>query len=142
MRTDSYQLDNRYYPRYSVRLNTQVITPEFTIYVNTIEISVEGLRIEAYSQIPPGTEVIVFFIFKKELCFHGKVIWEIAFPEEEFFKYQIGIEVDKITLSGVTVQGFNHRDELIQDILAVFRKGIIKQKSPIYRWSRTTPPSR
>ncbi|MBT8352597.1 MAG: PilZ domain-containing protein [Deltaproteobacteria bacterium] len=101
---------------------TQITTPAFYIAVNTIEISVEGIRIEAYSQITPGTKVTVSFDLKKDLLFYGKVMWVMAFQKKDILKFDIGIKIHRITFSGIKVDGFNSKDELIKDILDEFKK--------------------
>jgi hypothetical protein len=104
-------------------MNTQVTTPAFYITVNTIEISVEGIRIETYSQITPGTKVTVSFDLRKDLIFYGKVVWEMAFPKKkDILMFVIGIKIHRITFSGIKVDGFNKKDELIKDILDELKK--------------------
>ncbi len=116
------QIERRTYPRYRIKMITQVTTPAFYITVNTIEISVEGIRIETFSQIKPGTKVTVSFDLKKDLLFYGKVMWEIAFQKKDILKFDIGIKINRITFSGIKVNGFNSKDELIKDILYEFKK--------------------
>ena len=116
------QIERRTYPRYRIKMITQVTTPVFYITVNTIEISVEGIRIETFSQITPGTKVTVSFDLKKDLLFYGKVMWEIAFQKKDILKFDIGIKINRITFSGIKVNGFNSKDELIKDILYEFKK--------------------
>ena len=119
--------ERRKYPRYQVNLYTQVITPEFYISLNTIEISVEGIRIEAYSEIPPGTEVTVTFDLDKRILFYGKVIWVFSFQQKGVPKYLIGIKVHEMLLSGIRVIGFDPKHDLIQGILKMMVK-ISEQK--------------
>ena len=109
--------ERRQHTRYKVDLYTQVITPDYYISLNTVEISLEGIRIEAYSAIPPGTEVTLSFELEKKLSFSGKVIWVFAFQKDGVQKYQIGIKIEEMTLEGIRVIGFDIRNELIQDIL-------------------------
>jgi hypothetical protein len=120
--TSNFQIDRREYTRYKVDIDTQVITPEFYISLNTLEISVEGIRIETYSEISPGTEVTLSFDLKKELYFHGKVIWVIGFHKKSILKYRIGIKVHELLLSGIKILGFDVKYELIQDILTKMKK--------------------
>lgn len=96
---------------------TEIITPAFYLVVNTIEISVEGIRVETFSSIKPGTEVTVSFDYKNGLLFFGRVMWEIAFPKNDIIKFDIGIKIHRITFSGIKLDGFNSKDELIKDIL-------------------------
>jgi len=103
---------------------SQVTTPAFYITVNMIELSVEGIRVETYSQITPGTKVTVSFDLKKDLLFYGKVMWEIAFQKNDILKYDIGIKIHRIMLSGIKVDGFNNKDELIKDILDELKKPV------------------
>lgn len=111
------QIERRTYPRYRVKMYTEIITPAFYLVVNTIEISVEGIRVETFSSIKPGTEVTVSFDYKNGLLFFGKVMWEIAFPKNDIIKFDIGIKIHRITFSGIKLDGFNSKDELIKDIL-------------------------
>jgi len=120
--TSDFYSDRRKYTRYKVDIDTQVITPEFYISLNTLEISVDGIRIEAYSEIPPGTEVTLSFELKKELYFHGKVIWVIGFHKKGILKYRIGIQIRELMLSGIKIIGFDVKNELIQGILAKMKK--------------------
>ena len=118
--TSNIQIERRTYPRYRIKMVTQITTPAFYVTVNTIEISVEGIRIETYSQITPGTKVTVSFDLKKDLLFYGKVMWAIVFQKNDILKFDIGIKIHKITFSGIKVDGFNSKDELIKDILGEF----------------------
>ena len=59
--TSNPQIDRRKYTRYKVKIDTQIITSEFYISLNTLEISVEGIRVETYSDIPPGNRSKNFF---------------------------------------------------------------------------------
>ena len=120
--TSKPQIDRRKYTRYSVNIDTQIITSNYYISLNTLEISVEGIRVEAYSDIPPGTEVKISFDLKKELSFYGKVVWVIGFQKKDILKYRIGIEIHEVTLSGIRIIGFDIKNELIQDILAMMKK--------------------
>ena len=119
-------MNRRKYTRYQVSLYTQIITPDFYISVNTIEISVEGIRVEAYSEIPPGTEVTISFDLKKELSFYGKVVWVIAFQKKNVLKYRIGIKIHEVALSGIKIVGFDIKNELIQGILTKMKKISVK----------------
>ena len=118
--TSNIQIERRTYPRYRIKMVTQITTPAFYVTVNTIEISVEGIRIETYSQITPGTKVTVSFDLKKDLLFYGKVMWAIVFQKNDILKFDIGIKIHKITFSGIKVDGFTSKDELIKDILGEF----------------------
>ena len=120
--TYNIHMDRRKFPRYNFKVHTQITTPEFYITVNTIEISVEGIRAKAYSEIKPRTEVTISFDLKRELFFYGKVIWVIAFQRKDILKYMMEIKINEIVLSGAKVTGFNDKDELIQDILTEFKK--------------------
>jgi PilZ domain-containing protein len=124
--TSNFYTDRRSYERYKVNFDTQVITPEFYISVNTLEISVDGLRIEAFSEIAPGTEVTISFELKKEISFYGKVIWVIGFHRKEILKYLIGIKIHEVTLSGIRIVGYEVKDELIKDILKKMKKAGVK----------------
>jgi hypothetical protein len=110
-------MERRRHTRYQVNLYAQVITSDYYISLNTVEISLEGIRVEAYSEIPPGTEVTVSLDVKKKLNFNGKVVWVYAFQKKGVQKYQIGIKVDEMALEGIKIIGFDIRHELIQDIL-------------------------
>lgn len=110
-------MERRRHTRYKVNLYARIITPDYYISLNTLEISLEGIRLEAYSEIPPGTEVTVSLDVKKKLNFSGKVIWVFAFQKKGVQKYQIGIKVDEMTMEGIKVIGFDIKHELIQDIL-------------------------
>ena len=105
------QLERRTYPRYRVRVFAQITTPTFYISVNTIDISVEGIRIETYSQITPGTKVTVSFDLIKDLLFYGKVMWEMAFQKNDVLMFDIGIKIHRITFSGIKVDGFNSKED-------------------------------
>ena len=120
------QMDRRKYTRYKVNINTQVKTPEFYISLNALEISVEGIRIEAFSEISPATEVEISFELKKDLVFYGKVVWVIGFHEKEILKFRIGIKIHEVTFSGIKIVGFDFKNELIQDILKKMKKAGIK----------------
>ena len=120
--TSNIHIDRRAYPRYRVKMYTQITTPVFYISVNTIEISVEGIRVETYSQITPGTIVTVSFDLIQDLLFYGKVMWEIAFHKNDILIYDIGIKIHRIMLSGIKVKGFNNKNELIKDILNELKK--------------------
>jgi hypothetical protein len=122
-----YQTERRQYPRYRVNLYTQIITPKFYISLNTIEISIEGIRIETYSEIPPGTEVTITFDLDKKILFFGKVVWVLSFQQKGVPKYLIGIKVHEILLSGIKVIGFDPKHELIQDILKKMVKASVKK---------------
>lgn len=37
-------------------------------------------------------------------------------------KYDIGIKIHRISFSGIKVDGFNNKDELIKDVLDEFKK--------------------
>jgi len=124
--TSPFYADRRNYPRYSVHFNTQVITSEFYISVNTLEISVDGLRIETYSEISPGTEVTISFEFKKDISFYGKVVWVIGFHKKDILKYKIGIKIHEVMLSGIRLKGFDVKNELIQEILTKMKKAGVK----------------
>jgi PilZ domain len=126
MMMSTFDADRRNYPRYSVNFDTQIITPEFYISVNTLEISVDGLRIEAYSEILPGTDVTISFEFKKDISFYGKVVWVIGFHKKEILKYLIGIKIHEVTLSGIRIIGYEVKDELIKDILKKMKKAGVK----------------
>jgi hypothetical protein len=121
-------MERRKYQRYRVNLYTQVITPKFYISLNTIEISVEGIRIEAFSEIPPGTDVTITFDLDKRILFFGKVIWVLSFQQKGIPKYIIGIKVREMILSGIKVIGFDPKHELIQGILKKMAK--ISKKKP------------
>jgi len=120
--TSNIQIERRTYPRYHVKMYTQITTPAFYITVNTIEISVEGIRVESFSSIKPGTEVTVSFDLKKDLMFYGKVMWEMVFQKKDILKFDMGIKIHRITFSGIKVDGFNKKDELINDILDELKK--------------------
>ncbi len=111
------QLERRTYPRYRIKADTQIQTSDSYLNVNTIELSVEGIRIEAYAEIKPGTAVAVTFDSIKKLVFRGKTVWILAIQRGDYMIFQMGIKIDAILLSGVRVTGFNQKDELIQDIL-------------------------
>ena len=87
----------------------------------------EGIRIEAYSEIPPGTEVTVTFDLDKRILFYGKVIWVFSFQQKGVPKYLIGIKVHEMLLSGIRVIGFDPKHDLIQGILKMMVK-ISEQK--------------
>lgn len=110
-------MDRRRHTRYRINRYVQVITSDFYISLYTLEISLEGIRLEAYSEIPPGTEVTVVLDRNRKLNFHGKVIWVFALQKKGVQKYQIGVRVDEMTLEGIKVLEFDIRHELIQDIL-------------------------
>ena len=124
--TSNPQIDRRKYTRYKVKIDTQIITSEFYISLNTLEISVEGIRVETYSDIPPGTEVKISFDLDKELSFNGKVVWVIGFQKKDILKYMIGIEIHEVTLSGIKIIGFDIKNELIQGILTKMKKAGVK----------------
>ena len=120
--TPNLETDRRQYKRYRVNIYTQIVTPEFYISLNTIEVSIEGIRVESYSEIPPGTEVTVSFDLEKKLDFFGKVIWVIAFQEKGIIKFRIGVKIHEVMLSGIKVIGFDFKHELIQGILTKLKK--------------------
>lgn len=118
----SSNIDRRQYDRYPVRIHTEITTPQFYIALNTIELSVDGLRVEAYSEIPPSTEVTVTFDLKKEMSLIGKVIWVIAVQKKDVLKYRIGIKINKITESGCKISDLTSKTKIINDILKEVRK--------------------
>ena len=124
--TSNFQIDRRKYERYQVNIDTQIITSEFYISLNTLEISVEGIRVEAYSDIPPGAEVKISFDLEKELSFYGRVVWVIGFQKKDILKYRIGIEIHEVKLSGIKIIGFDIKNELIQGILTKMKKAGMK----------------
>ena len=112
------QMERRTFPRYRIKTDAQIHTPDSYLGVNTIELSVEGIRIEAYSEIKPGTNLTITFDAIRKLSFRGRTVWVIAGQRGDYIKYLIGIKIDSIMLSGVKVTAFNQKDELIQEILA------------------------
>ena len=115
--TSKIQIERRTYPRYRIKTHTQILMSECYLAVNAIEMSVEGIRVEAYSEITPGTDVTVVFDAIKKLSFQGRTIWVVASQRGDYLSYLIGIKINAIMLSGVKVTGFNQKDELIYDIL-------------------------
>lgn len=117
-----YQIDRRIYPRYRIDTYVEITTPKFYITVNTIEISLEGIRVEAYTEIKPGTKVTISFDSAKKLLLHGLVVWVFVMQKKSVIKYLLGIQIKEMVSSGVTVNGLNKKEKLIQSILAEFKK--------------------
>ena len=117
-----YQIDRRNYPRYRIDTYVEITTPEFFITVNTIEISLEGIRVEAYTEIKPGTKVTNSFESAKKLLLHGLVVWVFVMQKKNVTKYLVGIQIKEMVFSGVTVNGLNKKEKLIQSVLAEIKK--------------------
>jgi hypothetical protein len=117
-----YQIDRRNYPRYRIDTYVEITTPEFFITVNTVEISLEGIRVEAYTEIKPGTKVTISFESAKKLLLHGLVVWVFVMQKKNVTKYLVGIQIKEMVFSGVTVNGLNKKEKRIQSILAEIKK--------------------
>ena len=117
-----YKIDRRNYPRYRIDTYVEIRTPKFYITVSTIEISLEGIRVEAYTEIKPGTKVTISFDSAKKLLLHGLVVWVFVLEKKNVIKYLVGIQIKEMVSSDFTVNGLNKKEKLIQSILAEIEK--------------------
>jgi hypothetical protein len=119
--------DRRQAPRYRLHINAEIHTSTFYINGTILDISVEGIRVETFLTIEPGTLAAVHFKIEKEIVFKGQVLWALGLRKRGHDLYHIGIKVDNMAVAGIKVLGFDIKNDLIQEILTALER---KSKRP------------
>lgn len=110
--------DRRRLDRHKIGVHAAIITPDATIPVYAVDISVNGLRVESSDPIFPGTIVAVSLSLKEETLLSGNVLWIIEKTRLGKPYYEIGIETHAIILKDMEAIGFPKQSLLVQEILA------------------------
>jgi hypothetical protein len=66
--------ERRNAPRYRLHISAEIHTSTFYINGTILDISVEGIRVETFLTIEPGTLAAVHFKIEKELPFEKKCL--------------------------------------------------------------------
>jgi len=117
-----YIKERRQVPRYRLHISAKIHTSAFYINGTILDISVEGIRLESFLTIEPGTPVTVQFKIEKEIVFKGLVLWVINLRKRDLDLYQMGIKVDDMAVAGIKVIGFDIKNDLIQEILTALER--------------------
>ncbi|MDD2389246.1 MAG: PilZ domain-containing protein [Desulfobacterales bacterium] len=109
-------------PRYPVKIDGMVITPEASIPILATEISVDGIRIQSSKPISSGTNISISLQFEEEIWLYGTVIWALDSGSESQRIYQIGIETYAIGIPEIKAISFPEKAELFEEILSRLQK--------------------
>ena len=110
--------ERRKEPRYPIKADIAVVTSDaISLAATTSDICAGGLRIQAAKTILPGTGVAVFLQLDQEVEFRGTVLWALEGYKDGQLRYQIGIKVGMIVLSGIKAATATEQGAIIQKII-------------------------
>lgn len=104
--------------RHTIGVHATLITPDATVPVYAVDISVNGLRVESSDPVLPGTIVAVSLALKEETLLSGNVLWIIEKTRLGKPYYEIGIETHAIILKDMEAIGFPKKSVLVAEILS------------------------
>ncbi len=113
--------EKRRFPRHKVFTPAQLEMFDGSLPVTVVEMSVEGLRLQAASSIPPETHIAIRIDVGREIVFHGQVVWAMNMMTVEGHIYHMGVQLDAILDRGDELIGIAEREILIQDLIILVK---------------------
>ena len=113
--------EKRRFPRHKVFTPAQLEMFDGSLPVTVVELSVEGLRLQAASSIPPETHIAIRIDVGREIVFHGQVVWAMNMMTVEGHIYHMGVQLDAILDRGDELIGIAEREILIQDLVILVK---------------------
>ena len=109
--------DRRKEPRYEVRTDVKVMTPDSTNIAAANNISGGGMEIQLPKCINPHTELTVSMKLQDEFIFRGTVVWTLGDCINNRWIYRVGIETKHIVSKDGTARTSEEKREVVKKIL-------------------------
>ena len=114
--------DKRRFPRHRVSSPAMLEMFDGSVPVDVNEMSVDGLRIQTASSIPPETHIAIRINVGREIVFHGQVVWVTDTLTASGPVYNMGIQTDAILDRSEELIDFEDREVLIQDLVVIMKR--------------------
>ena len=114
--------EKRRFPRHRVQSPAMLEMFDGLVPVDVHEMSVDGLRIQAASSIPPETHIAIRINVGREIVFHGQVVWVTDILTAKSHVYNMGIQTDAILDRSEELIDFEDREVLIQDLVVIMKR--------------------
>jgi len=109
--------DRRKEPRYDVRTEVKVMTPDATYIAAARNISGGGMEIQLPKCINPHTELTVSMKLQDEFIFRGTVVWTLGNCFNNQWIHRVGIETRHIVSKDGTAKTPEDKREVVKKIL-------------------------
>jgi len=111
--------DKRRFSRHKVNSPAMLEMFNDLMPATVVEMSVDGLRIQASSAIAPETHIAIRINVGREIVFHGQVVWITDTLKASGHVYDMGIQTDAILDRGEELIDFEDREVLVQDLIII-----------------------
>ena len=113
--------ERRHFERFDTWFEVNIKTSEDEIPAISVNLSVDGMGIQAARALLPGTKCIVHFNLAEEVKMYGLIFWARFNPLEKPPNYGMGIQLEAISLRDRTVfrqqKNLEAFHQLIEEIL-------------------------
>lgn len=109
--------DRRKEPRYEVRTDVKVMTPDFTHIAAANNISGGGMEIQLPRCIKPHTELTISLKLQDEFIFRGTVVWTLGNCINNKWIHRVGMVTRHIVSKDGTAKTPEEKREVVKKIL-------------------------